>query len=240
MHANVTSPPTSPPLTNRVARQNRIGEMQHAWLVAVCGKLGLTRCILPQPIIARYKPKRPTGARDADARGAGWLDRARAALQDWWDGGEGHRDEEVLAAHLVPFGVSVSLSGVVCCGHHSPSRHAGVLILALLTRDGGSWVIRDARIETAVELCLRPGRRGSQDEGTASQGGFGARKAHEERWWVSRSVVVQRVVEGLSPRRACRRDSGLGGLGPLARQALMWHPSWTESHGTVENWHSRA
>lgn len=41
--------------------QNRIGEMQHAWLVAACGRLGLTRFVLPQPIVARLtRPRTPT------------------------------------------------------------------------------------------------------------------------------------------------------------------------------------
>ncbi|CBN76770.1 conserved unknown protein [Ectocarpus siliculosus] len=58
--------------------QNRIGEMQHSWLVAVCGRLGLTRFVLPQPIVARLPRPGPPPTTfgfstfdDADGAGAG-------------------------------------------------------------------------------------------------------------------------------------------------------------------------
>lgn len=67
--------------------------MQHAWLVAACGELGLTRYVLPQPIIAR---KPPIGAppRDDGAR-AKWPSRMASAVKAWWDGGEQGKDDEV-------------------------------------------------------------------------------------------------------------------------------------------------
>lgn len=65
--------------------------MQHAWLVAACGELGLTRYVLPLPIIARKFP-RPAPPRDVRA---GWATRVGSAIKAWWDGGEEGKDDEV-------------------------------------------------------------------------------------------------------------------------------------------------
>ncbi|CAN0372517.1 unnamed protein product, partial [Ectocarpus sp. 12 AP-2014] len=69
-------------------QQNRIGEMQHTWLVAVCGRLGLTRFVLPQPIVARLPPPGPPPATfgfsafdDADGARAGSAAAAAAAAE---------------------------------------------------------------------------------------------------------------------------------------------------------------
>ncbi|CAM9377016.1 unnamed protein product, partial [Ectocarpus sp. 13 AM-2016] len=69
-------------------QQNRIGEMQHTWLVAVCGRLGLTRFVLPQPIVARLPRPGPPPTTfgfstfdDADGAGAGSAAAATAAAE---------------------------------------------------------------------------------------------------------------------------------------------------------------
>lgn len=69
--------------------------MQHAWLVAACSKLGLTRYVLPQPIVARIVPRRRMTEDEVREAQAGWATRVRVAIKAWWDGGEQGKDEEV-------------------------------------------------------------------------------------------------------------------------------------------------
>ena len=64
--------------------------------MAACRRLGLTRLILPQPIITRRSPAQRPREDGADGANGGRAARGwREALKVWWEGGEAGLDDDV-------------------------------------------------------------------------------------------------------------------------------------------------